>query len=138
MHPHLSSSNVVAAAAVVVIVVVQTNHPSILYHPPHFQLLPTMSSQSRELLHLYRQLLRSCATYPSKNRWRIYRSIQDEFREKISMNPADSRTQQQIQVAFKGLSQLQMYDPIRLSRGNPENPNWEVTLEQNPMPKPPE
>ena len=98
----------------------------------------TMSSQSRELLHLYRQLLRSCATYPSKNRWRIYRSIQDEFRENKSLNPDDSRTQQQIQVAFKGLSQLQMYDPIRLSRGNPENPNWEVTLEQNPMPKPPE
>ncbi|KAL3769157.1 hypothetical protein ACHAWU_001225 [Discostella pseudostelligera] len=52
------------------------------------------------------------------------------------MNPDDAKTQQQIQVAFKGLSQLRMYDPIQLSRGNPENPNWEVTLEQNPMPKP--
>ena len=29
-----------------------------------------------------------------------------------------------------------MYDTMKLSKGNPESPNWEVTLEQNPMPKP--
>ena len=93
-------------------------------------------SQSRELLHLYRRLLRSCATYPSKNRWGIYKAIQEEFRDNINLNPEDPKTQKQISIAYKGLSQLRMYDAMNLSKGNPDNPNWEVTLEQNPMPKP--
>ncbi|KAL7455536.1 hypothetical protein ACHAWC_007083 [Mediolabrus comicus] len=95
----------------------------------------TMASQSTELLHLYRRLLRSCATYPSKNRWGIYEAIREEFRDNRTMNPDDPKTQKQIQVAYKGLGQLQMYDTTQLSKGNPESPNWEVTLEQNPMPK---
>mmetsp|Transcript_20269 Transcript_20269/g.44078 ORF Transcript_20269/g.44078 Transcript_20269/m.44078 type:complete len:97 (-) Transcript_20269:210-500(-) len=96
-----------------------------------------MLSQSRDLLHLYRRLLRSAATYPSKNRAGIYKAIQEEFRDNITMDPDDAKTQKQIQVAYKGLGQLQMYDAMVLSKGNPESPNWEVTLEQNPMPKPP-
>jgi hypothetical protein len=92
-------------------------------------------SQSRELLHLYRRLLRSCATYPSKNRWGIYKAIQEEFRDNVNLNPDDPKTQMQISVAYKGLSQLRMYDNTVLSKGNPDSPNWEVTLEQNPMPK---
>ena len=93
-------------------------------------------SQSRELLHLYRRLLRSCATYPSKNRHGIYKAIQEEFRDNINLDPEDPKTQRQIEVAYKGLGQLRMYDSMVLSKGNPDNPNWEVTLEQNPMPKP--
>ena len=93
-------------------------------------------SQSRELLHLYRRLLRSCATYPSRNRWGIYKAIQEEFRDNIKLDPDDAKTQQKISVAYKGLSQLRMYDAMVLSKGNPDSPNWEVTLEQNPMPKP--
>ena len=96
------------------------------------------SQKSRELVHLYRRLLRSCATYPSKNRWGIYKAIQEEFRDNKTMNPNDVKTKQQVQVAYKGLTQLQMYDTMKLSKGNPESPNWEVTLEQNPMPKPPD
>mmetsp|Transcript_30512 Transcript_30512/g.72590 ORF Transcript_30512/g.72590 Transcript_30512/m.72590 type:complete len:101 (-) Transcript_30512:675-977(-) len=95
-----------------------------------------IAQQSRELLHLYRRLLRSCAVYPSKNRWKIYESIREEFRDNAGMDPEDSKTKQQIHVAYKGLGQLQMYDAMSLSKGNPNNPNWEVTLEQNPMPKP--
>lgn len=98
----------------------------------------TMPPQSRDLLHLYRRILRSCATYPSKNRWGMYKAIQEEFRDNATMDPDDPKTQQQIQVAYKGLGQLQLYDTMKLSKGNPNNPNWEVTLEQNPMPKPPE
>mmetsp|Transcript_20464 Transcript_20464/g.38749 ORF Transcript_20464/g.38749 Transcript_20464/m.38749 type:complete len:98 (-) Transcript_20464:209-502(-) len=89
-----------------------------------------------ELLSLYRQLLRSAATYPSKNRQGIYRAIQEEWRDDITLSPDDPKTKQKIHVAYKGLEQLRMYDAIKLSKGNPENPNWEVTLEQNPMPKP--
>ena len=67
----------------------------------------------------------------------IYKAIQEEFRDNVNMNPNDQKTHQQISVAYKGLSQLRMYDAMVLSKGNPESPNWEVTLEQNPMPKPP-
>jgi len=74
----------------------------------------TMASQSTELLHLYRRLLRSCATYPSKNRWGIYEAIREEFRDNRTMNPDDPKTQKQIQVAYKGLGQLQMYDTTQL------------------------
>jgi len=40
-------------------------------------------------------------------------------------------------VAYKGLEQLRMYDTESLGGGDSGNPNWSVTLEQNPMPKPP-
>ena len=73
-----------------------------------------MASQSTELLHLYRRLLRSCATYPSKNRWGIYEAIREEFRDNRAMNPDDPKTKKQIQVAYKGLGQLRMYDTVQL------------------------
>lgn len=91
---------------------------------------------TKELLHLYKKLLRSCATYPSKNRGGIYDAIRQEFRENAQLNPEDPVTQKKISVAIKGLSQLQMYDKRVLSGGNEQNPNWQVQLEQNPMPKP--
>lgn len=68
----------------------------------------------------------------------IYEAIREEFRDNITMDPDDPKTQKNIDVAFKGLGQLGMYDSMKLSKGNPDSPNWEVTLEQNPMPKPPE
>ena len=68
----------------------------------------------------------------------MYQAIREEFRDNRTMDPDDPKTRQQIQVAYKGLDQLQMYDTMKLSKGNPASPNWEVTLEQNPMPKPPE
>lgn len=89
---------------------------------------------TKALLHLYRNLLRSCKTYPSKKRWDIYKAIQEEFRESINIDPDDAK--KKIAVAYKGLDQLRMYDERAL--GGDENPNWEVKLEQNPMPKPPE
>lgn len=96
----------------------------------------TMNQTRNELLHLYRKLLRSCATYPSKNRLGIYDAIRQEFRENMNLDPRDEITQKKISVAIKGLSQLQMYDKRVLSGGNELNPNWQVQLEQNPMPKP--
>lgn len=88
------------------------------------------------LLNLYRRLLRSCASYPSKNRWGIYTAIQEEFRENANADPADVETKKKIDIAYKGLKQLRMYDEVSLGSGNKQNPNWQVTLEQNPMPKP--
>ena len=43
----------------------------------------SMNKEGKALLHLYRRLLRSCATYPSKNRWGMYASIREEFRVRI-------------------------------------------------------
>lgn len=40
----------------------------------------TTQEGGKALVYLYRRLLRSCAKYPSKNRWGIYQSIREEFR----------------------------------------------------------
>ena len=90
----------------------------------------------KALLFLYRRILRSCASYPSKNRWGIYEAIREEFRESVHLNPESDECRKKIGVAYKGLEQLRMYDEYNLNGGDPNNPNWSVTLEQNPMPKP--
>ena len=83
----------------------------------------------QELLHLYRQLLRKCETYPSKNRAGIYESIRVDFRENKHLDPNSEKYQKQVHIAFKGLDQLQQFDGRRQT-------NFSVTLEQNPFPKP--
>jgi len=88
-------------------------------------------------LHLYRRILRSAATYPSKNRWGIYEAIREEFRENTGLDPECPETRKKVKVAYKGLEQLNMYQQTNLGGGSASNPNWSVTLEQNPMPKPP-
>jgi hypothetical protein len=85
----------------------------------------------QELLHLYRRLLRSAETYPSKNRAGIYLSIREDFKENKSLDPDSEKVKKQTLVAFKGLDQLRQFD----GRGST---NFAVTLEQNPMPKPPD
>lgn len=87
------------------------------------------------LLQLYKRLLRSCETFPSKNRSKIYESIRIEWREHKSM-PASEKLDQQIAVAYKGLQQLRQYDEGVMSGGQSHSANWTVTLEQNPIPKP--
>ena len=91
----------------------------------------TMSSNvtRKELLSLYRQLLRSYETYPSKNRGRIYQSIREDFRENKSLDPGSDKSRKQIHVAFKGLEQLHQFD-------GRSSPTFSVQLEQNPFPKP--
>ena len=94
------------------------------------------SPQSRSsLLVLYRQLLRACETYPSKNRHRIYQAIREEWRENKNLEQ-EEKVNKQISIAYKGLSQLKQFDEDTMSGGRPNSPNWSVTLEQNPMPKP--
>jgi hypothetical protein len=83
----------------------------------------------KDLLHLYRRLLRSCQTYPSKNRSRIYGSIQEDFRENVSLDPESEKARKQMHVAYKGLEQLHQFDGRR-------DTNFTVSLEQNPFPKP--
>jgi hypothetical protein len=94
-----------------------------------------------QLLSLYKKLLRSAATYPSKNRVGIYQSIRMEWRDHAKLNPdADEqqaeKVRRQIHLAYQGLTQLRQFDEHIMTGGRPGSPNWEVTLEQNPMPKP--
>lgn len=83
----------------------------------------------KDLVFLYRRLLRACETYPSKNRGKIYQSIREDFRENKEMNPDAPETLKQIHIAYKGLGQLHQFD-------GRQNPNFSVQLEQNPFPKP--
>jgi hypothetical protein len=91
----------------------------------------TMASSvtRKDLVYLYRRLLRSCETYPSKNRSRIYQSIREDFRENKNLEPGSEFTRKQIHVAYKGLEQLHQFD-------GRSNPIFTVQLEQNPFPKP--
>lgn len=83
----------------------------------------------KDLLYLYRRLLRSCETYPSKNRSRIYQSIREDFRENKNLAQGSEERRKQVHVAYKGLEQLHQFDGRSM-------PNFTVQLEQNPFPKP--
>jgi hypothetical protein len=87
------------------------------------------SVTKKDLVYLYRRLLRSCETYPSKNRSRIYQSIREDFRENKSLDSDAPATHKQIHIAYKGLEQLHQFDGRSM-------PNFTVQLEQNPFPKP--
>jgi Complex 1 protein (LYR family) len=89
-----------------------------------------MSAASRrDLLHLYRRLLRGCQTYPSKNRDRIYQSVREDFRENMGLDPESNKARQQVHVAQRGLGQLHQFD-------HRSSASFAVNLEQNPFPKP--
>jgi Complex 1 protein (LYR family) len=94
-----------------------------------------MDTSRKALLKVYKQLLRSAETYPSSNRKGIYKAIREEWRENASMAPEEARVK--VSLAYKGLSQLRQFDESTMTGGNPNNANnWNVQLEQNPMPKP--
>lgn len=83
----------------------------------------------KDLVYLYRRLLRACETYPSTNRGRIYQSIREDFRENKGLDPDAPETLKQIHIAYKGLGQLHQFD-------GRQNANFSIQLEQNPFPKP--
>jgi hypothetical protein len=86
---------------------------------------------------LYKDLLRSASTFPSKNRAGIYREIRREWRVH-AIQPDPEVVRKQVAVAYKGLQQLRQYDESAMTGGRGAgSANWTVTLEQNPMPKPP-
>ena len=94
-----------------------------------------LDSSRKALLQVYKQLLRSAKTYPSSNRTRIYQAIREEWRENASMGPDEAQVK--VSLAYKGLGQLRQFDVSTMTAGNPNNSNnWNVQLEQNPMPKP--
>jgi Complex 1 protein (LYR family) len=93
------------------------------------------NSGGRNLLWLYRRLLRSAANYPSKNQIGIFQSIREDFRENASLDPSDPKAKRQIEVAYNGLNQLRQYDKSNLAKTK-NSATWSVLLNQNPMPAP--
>ena len=87
------------------------------------------------LLQLYKQLLRSAQTYPSKNRLGIYQAIREEWRDHKEQAD-EAKLNKQITIAYKGLSQLRQFDLGTMTQGKVHSANWDVQLEQNPLPKP--
>mmetsp|Transcript_7621 Transcript_7621/g.9405 ORF Transcript_7621/g.9405 Transcript_7621/m.9405 type:complete len:107 (+) Transcript_7621:222-542(+) len=93
--------------------------------------------KARDLLSLYRKILRGAQTYPSINRQRIYESIRVEFRENAALDPSCPKTQNKIRTAIKGLDQLHQFDVVNMTKGDVRSSEWVVSMEKNPMPKPP-
>lgn len=60
------------------------------------------------LLTLYKQLLRSAQTYPSKKRAGIYQAIREEWRDHKDLQD-EVKVNMQISMAYKGLSQLRQF-----------------------------
>lgn len=86
--------------------------------------------ESRQILHLYRRILQSAKRFPSKNRDRVYNSIRFEFHNNRTLVDK-KKIDIALGIAVKGLSQLNMYSNL------PQKSNhWEITLDQNPFPKP--
>ena len=96
------------------------------------QLKVEMSSNripKKNVIILYRQIIRSAKVFPSKNRGRILTSIRDDF--KINKNLEDGeKLTEALSIAVKGLSQLNMYSNLDPTRGA----DWSVTLDSSPMP----
>jgi hypothetical protein len=85
---------------------------------------------STNVIHLYRQILKKAAVFPSRNRIGIIKEIKHSFREnKTLQDPAKIATS--IRLAREGLDQLSMYTSLRDNAGD-----WTVNLSQEPMPKP--
>jgi hypothetical protein len=69
----------------------------------------------------------------------IYEAIREDFRENISVDPGDEKTKQKIAIAHQGLAQLRQFDEVAMTGGSGGNQSsWNVSLSQNPMPRPPE
>ena len=88
-----------------------------------------------ELLNVYRRLIRLAKIYPSRNRDGILASIREEFRENVNLDPDEEATKRKVSLAIKGISQLNQFNSTNMSGGR-QSPNWQVSLDQNPMPVP--
>jgi hypothetical protein len=83
-----------------------------------------------EILILYRQILKRAKIFPSKNRYRIFNEIRAEFRRNRSIEDP-KKLETAISLAKKGLGQLSMYTDLPSTQKD-----WQVNLEEEPMPKP--
>ena len=84
---------------------------------------------TKSILTLYRQIIRSAKVFPSRNRQRILDGIRVDFKTNKGLEEGEKRTEA-LNIAIKGLSQLNMYSKLDPTRGA----DWAVTLDSSPMP----
>jgi len=80
-------------------------------------------SHQREVLGLYRQLLRLGRVYPSKNRDAVLLEIKAEFKEGKSLS-SQEEIERRLASAKQGISQMKVY--CNLSRNDSA---WSVSLD---------
>ncbi len=86
---------------------------------------------SKQILLLYRNIVKHAKVFPSIKRDGILREIRSEFRKNKSlMDPI--KVNLELQKATEGLNKLMMY--VNLEK---RSANWVVNLERNPIPAPP-
>lgn len=87
-------------------------------------------NQTIHTLHLYRNILKLAARFPSIKRDKIILEIRRTFRDNRNMTD-EKEIIKALSVAEKGVEQLSAYSNLK-----PSSLNWSVDLEKNPMPKP--
>lgn len=86
----------------------------------------------RDIISLYREILKHAQVFPSKNRLRIMNEIKLEFRRNKSMTN-QNEIDIELSKATKGLSQLSQYTNLKTQTSG----NWVIDLEKEPMPRRP-
>ena len=84
----------------------------------------------KNIIHLYRSILREGRTFPSMNKDRIVHEIKQAFHKNKTMKEG-KKLDEAISVAIRGLSQMKQYNNLQRNQKD-----WEIHLEKNPMPKP--
>lgn len=89
-------------------------------------------SSPREIVQLYRQILRYAKHYPSKKRSSIIEDIKLTFHEDKSLTDA-IMIENALQRARIGLQELKQFAPEEMESGN-EDGSWNLNLRGNTIP----
>lgn len=76
-----------------------------------------MSMNSKSILSMYKNILKLCKIFPSKNRDRLYKEIQTEFKLNKTLQDK-AKIDIEIGRARKGIDQLAAYSGLKNQRGN--------------------
>ena len=90
---------------------------------------PTLRLRRDQVLLLYRKILKAAAQFPSIKRDSIIRDIKIEFRENATEKDPQ-KVEEQHANAQRSYSQLLAYCGFDL-----DDPDWEITTAENPMPQ---
>lgn len=86
--------------------------------------------QSRQVLHLYRAILKNARFYPSKNRDKLITEAKSLFREHKDLQDR-AKLDKELESAKLGLAELQMYAPQNIESADGD---MSVTLRGGTLP----
>jgi Complex 1 protein (LYR family) len=87
---------------------------------------------SRQVLHLYRAILKNGRHYPSRNRNEIINEARELFREHKVLTDQD-KIRKELENARVGLNELLMYAPKQM-KSDGHDSEWSVTLRGGTLP----